>query len=217
MQTDIAKALDEIGRLDAERGDDQRDINWKAELGRTSSHLRINGPSVPWAIAVLNAAPALVEAAGKWNAWQRSMAEWDAACPREPVAASSFAKGDDGHLYFAGSDGRVWMLDARVGNPRCLFGGPTVIRVVDDLPSTQPPEPVPPAPAASLRDGMAMGATGWWLTQWTEVSGKVCRGYHEMAPQEATISVSTIKGHTYSPAAVLAWVRDGKLPSGGGA
>ena len=61
----------------------------------------------------------------------------------------------------------------------------------------------------------ARGATGWWLTE--PAPGKR-RWSHMAASDDEDYWVMTnadkIRGHTYSPAAALAWVRDGVLPEG---
>ena len=143
MQTDLAKALDEIGRLDALRSDN-RGVPWEGvHMGE-----RLDTGTRAYAIAVLNAAPALVEAARRW-------CEWDEAC--------------------------------HAGKARHEL------------------TPLAAAPAASLRDGQ-----GWWLCM--RLSNKQ-RCALPMAREciEERGTDEEIHGVAYTTAAVLAWVRDGKL------
>ena len=136
MSADLAKALDEIGRLDAERHYGNKSAPWE------NQHFTTDQCERNWAIAVLNAAPLMLKALAEYRA----------------------------HLC--------------------------------------------PAPAASLRDGMAMGATGWWLLEKQDGDNK-WHSYAHMTENDAP-PFKDIRGFTYNPAELLAWVRDGKLPGEAG-
>lgn len=137
--TDLAKALDEIGRLDAERSALFRSFRWSED----SFVAELSPPERAYAIAVLNAAPAMLKALQAYR---------EHLCPMQ------------------------------------------------HKPGYEPA----PAPAASLRDGQ-----GWWLSGESADRFYINRNAHLFSD---TRSLKHVLGFTTDPAAVLAWVRDGKLP-----